>query len=75
MSGSLALRLFQNDNQYITSFRFKKIIFFCSNFKYFVEWLAPKATYDKSSGAEVAAQKSPVPKVATAIEKLNSRTF
>jgi len=66
MEGSLALRLFQND--YITSFKFKKLnIFFCSyKFEFYFEWLALKATGykiggDESDGAEVAVPKSPVP--------------
>jgi len=63
MDGPLALRLFQND--YITSFKFKNLIFFCSNFEYYFEWLAPKAIGDESGddendGAEVAAPKSHV---------------
>jgi len=63
MDGPLALRLFQND--FITSFKFK-IFLFCSNFEYYFEWLAPKATgdengSDENDGAKVAAPKSPVP--------------
>jgi len=60
-----ALRLFKND--YITSFKFKKIIFFLFQFQIFFKWLAPKATGgdksggDENGGAEVAAPKSPVP--------------
>jgi len=50
MDGLLALRLFQND--YITSFKFKNLIFFCSNFEYYFEWLVPKAICDKSGGTE-----------------------
>jgi len=44
------LRLFQND--YITSSKLEKIIFFCSNFEYFFKLLAPKATGAKSGGDE-----------------------
>jgi len=50
VDGPLALRLFQND--YITSFKFKKLNIFCSNFEYYFEWLATKTTGNESGGAE-----------------------
>jgi len=59
MGGPLALRLFQND--YITSFKFKKLNSFCFNFEYYFEWLAPKAAGHESGGVKVTARKSSVP--------------
>jgi len=39
----------------------KKLSFFCSNFKYFCKWLAPKAT--RVAAMKVVVPKRPVPRL------------
>jgi len=56
MDDPLALRLFQNDC--ITSFKLKKIIYFLFQFRI----MAGAESDDESGGAKVAAPKSPIPR-------------
>jgi len=53
IDGPLVLKLFQND--YITSFKFNKILFFAPISNILFEWLAPKVTSDKS-GSDVSVR-------------------